>query len=134
MKNILLLASVTCLLSCNNSSNQKSEPPKSSIEKPSSFISCDSSLNLLIQSTDISGELKNKEAIQDGITDDTLLIKLYHSNEAEKGSYVDASDGFLSIDLKNKKMFQLVVETDSLKAIKFDEKLLENYIKNCLSK
>lgn len=96
-----------------------------------SSISCDSCLHLLIHSATIDPDLKNKLAINDGIQNDHLLIKIYHENEAEPGAIVDAADGFLSIDLKNRVLYKVIIEEDTLAEVKCDTALLNYYIVHC---
>lgn len=112
-----------------NNNNKEKTPTENSIES----ISCDSALFMLIQSTDISTDLKNKEFSIDGFENDTLLIKISHRNEVEPGSFVDAADGFLSIDIKNIKIYQVLYEVDSLNELKCDKGNLEYYILHCQS-
>ena len=94
-------------------------------------LSCDSVLHLLVISADIPDDLKDKLVAEDGVNNDTMLIKISHRNEAEPGAFVDAADGFLSIDMKNKNLFRVAIETDSLIAVNWDQYLLAHYIIKC---
>lgn len=94
-------------------------------------LSCDSVLHLLVISADVPDELKDKLVAEDGGNYDTLLIKISHRNEAEPGAIVDAADGFLAIDMKHQKLYQVAREVDSLMEVKCDTHILGHYIARC---
>lgn len=94
-------------------------------------LSCDSVLHLLVISSSVPAELKDKHVAEDGGNNDTLLVKISHENEAEPGAFVDAADGFLRIDMKYKKLFQVAREVDSLMEVECDPTILAHYISKC---
>lgn len=126
----LLLVFAGLFASCTGS-----QPHVHSVENTAATrlysLSCDSVLHLLVISANIPDDLKDKLVAEDGVNNDTLLIKISHRNEAEPGAFVDAADGFLCIDLKNKNLFRVAIETDSLIAIHCDQHLLAHYIVKC---
>jgi hypothetical protein len=131
MKLLCMFTSLLLILvACSNTpgNDNKGNAEANHFEK----ISCDSLLKSLVKSTGEYPNQFNWEANQDGVSNDTLLIKVSHENEAEPGAYVDAADGFLSIDLKSHKLYVLNIETNTLVHAKYDESMLDYYIKHCI--
>jgi len=118
-----------CFVGCVNDKNTQS---KNSQYAFLDSISCDSCLHILIYTSELDKDLKNKKMVKDGISDSSLLIKIYHENEAEKGAVFDAADCFLEINLKNKRLLKDVLETNSAIEIKCDKYILNYYIKHCI--
>ncbi len=96
-------------------------------------ISCDSCLHLLLLSSEIETELKNKSCRADGIENNILLLKIYHENEAEPGAYVEAVDAWLNIDLTTKKLLKVMISDGTSLPIKCDEQVLNHYISHCVN-
>ena len=96
-------------------------------------VSCDSCRRMLISSTNINIALKSTLSKEDGLNNDTLLIKLYHRNESEPGNYFEAADGFINIDMKKKKVFLVNIAEEKLEEVTCDKAILNHYITKCLS-
>jgi len=123
---------VAAAMGCSTSFYKEQQANASLKSENLNSILCDSVLNLLVYSSDLSSDLKGKTVTQDGLEDDSLLIKISHDNEVDPGAVVDAADGFLTIDIKNKKLYQNVIETNSLKEVKCDMDILDRYIHHCI--
>ena len=91
-------------------------------------VSADSCVHLLVQSTSINQQLKNELAKEDGISNDTMLIKLYHNTEVKPGSFIEAADGFINVDLKKKRVFYVNMTEEKLEEVTFDKVILQYYI------
>ena len=71
--------------------------------------------------------------MEDGITNDTMLVKIFHENEAEKDAFVEAADGWMKIALKHHKIFRVDIPLDTIEEVKCDTGVLSFFIDHCYS-
>ncbi len=127
---ILLFLLLTVFAACSSNTNRSSGTSPAKLAS----LSCDSCLRLLVMSADIDPVYKNKQLMEDGLTDGKLLIKIYHENEVEPGAVFDAADCRLSIHIKEKALYQDIISDDTEVKVKCDQAILDHYIAHCLPK
>jgi|GEM_PF-4917332 hypothetical protein len=95
-------------------------------------LSCSDALRQLIKSSEVFPNLDSLNIKHDGMENDTLLIKVSHSNEVEPGAFVDAADGFMRIDMKGEKLLRVMIAEERDDEVACDKKLLHYYITHCI--